>query len=56
MKQTITYTNSLSNFDNNKIPLEQQICLMKARPWYLKAIKTQMGLLWGIGLVVEEKI
>lgn len=30
MKQTITYTNSLSNFDNNKIPLEQQICLMKA--------------------------
>ena len=30
MKQTINYTNSLSNFDNNKIPLEQQICLMKA--------------------------
>ena len=30
MKQTMTYTNSLSNFDNNKIPLEQQICLMKA--------------------------
>ena len=30
MKQTITYTNSLSNFDNSKIPLEQQICLMKA--------------------------
>jgi ATP-dependent Lon protease len=30
MKQTITYTNSLSNFDNGKIPLEQQICLMKA--------------------------
>ena len=30
MKQTITYTNTLSNFDNNKIPLEQQICLMKA--------------------------
>lgn len=30
MKQTIHYTNSLSNFDNNKIPLEQQICLMKA--------------------------
>lgn len=30
MKQTITYTNNLSNFDNGKIPLEQQICLMKA--------------------------
>ena len=30
MKQTIQYTNSLSNFDNSKIPLEQQICLMKA--------------------------
>ena len=29
MKQTINYTNNLSNFDNNKIPLEQQICLMK---------------------------
>lgn len=29
MKETITYTNNLSNFDNNKIPLEQQICLMK---------------------------
>ena len=30
MKQTIKYTNTLYNFDNNKIPLEQQICLMKA--------------------------
>jgi endopeptidase La len=30
MKRTIQYTNNLSNFDNNKIPLEQQICLMKA--------------------------
>lgn len=30
MKQTIHYTNTLSNFDNSKIPLEQQICLMKA--------------------------
>lgn len=29
MKQTISYTNNLSNFDNSKIPLEQQICLMK---------------------------
>ena len=29
MKETITYTNNLSNFDSNKIPLEQQICLMK---------------------------
>lgn len=29
MKQTIQYTNNLCNFDNNKIPLEQQICLMK---------------------------
>jgi len=30
MKQTIQYTNELCNFDNSKIPLEQQICLMKA--------------------------
>lgn len=30
MKQTIQYTSNLSNFDNNKIPMEQQICLMKA--------------------------
>ena len=30
MKQTITYTNSLTNFDDTKIPMEQQICLMKA--------------------------
>ena len=29
MKRTIQYTNDLSNFDMNKIPLEQQICLMK---------------------------
>lgn len=29
MKKTIQYTNELSNFDINKIPLEQQICLMK---------------------------
>jgi len=30
MKVTIQYTNNLSNFDNSKVPLEQQICLMKA--------------------------
>jgi len=30
MKQTINYTNNLSSFDNAKIPLEQQICLLKA--------------------------
>lgn len=30
MKNTIQYTNNLSNFDINKIPLEQQICLLKA--------------------------
>jgi ATP-dependent Lon protease len=30
MRKTIDYTNELSNFDINKIPLEQQICLMKA--------------------------
>jgi len=29
MKSTIKYTNNLSNIDHNKIPLEQQICLMK---------------------------
>ena len=30
MKKTLNYTNSLYNFDINKIPLEQQICLMNA--------------------------
>tara|TARA_B100001057_G_scaffold20748_1_gene19140 strand:- start:18166 stop:21396 length:3231 start_codon:yes stop_codon:yes gene_type:complete len=30
MKQTIQYTNNLYNFDSSKIPLEQQICLLKA--------------------------
>lgn len=30
MKKTVKYTNELSNFDVNKIPLEQQICLMNA--------------------------
>ena len=30
MKTTIQYTNDLCNFDNSKIPLEQQICLLKA--------------------------
>jgi ATP-dependent Lon protease len=30
MKKTIQYTNELSNFDINKIPVEQQICLLKA--------------------------
>ena len=30
MKETISYTNKLCNFDETKIPLEQQICLMKA--------------------------
>jgi ATP-dependent Lon protease len=29
MKKTIQYTNDLANFDINKIPLEQQICLLK---------------------------
>lgn len=29
MKTTITYTKTLTNIDNNKIPLEQQICLLK---------------------------
>ena len=30
MKNTVQYTNDLCNFDINKIPLEQQICLLKA--------------------------
>jgi len=30
MKRTIQYTNELVSFDMNKIPLEQQICLLKA--------------------------
>ena len=29
MKSTVQYTNDLSNFDIHKIPLEQQICLLK---------------------------
>ncbi len=30
MKNTIKYTKSLSSFDQSKIPIEQQICLLKA--------------------------
>lgn len=30
MKTTINYTKMLANFDNSKIPIEQQICLLKA--------------------------
>ena len=30
MKTTVNYTKTLTNFDNNKIPIEQQICLLKA--------------------------
>lgn len=30
MKLTVKYTTNLSNFDFNKVPLEQQICLLKA--------------------------
>jgi len=30
MKSTINYTNSITEFESSKIPLEQQICLMKA--------------------------
>jgi endopeptidase La len=30
MKETIEYTNELTHFDTQKIPLEQQICLLKA--------------------------
>ena len=29
MKKTVQYTNELSSFDMNKVPLEQQICLLK---------------------------
>ena len=29
MKKTVQYTNEISNFDINKIPLEQQICILK---------------------------
>lgn len=35
MSQTIDYTNNLSSIDKLQIPLEQQICLMKA-PEYVK--------------------
>ena len=30
MKQTVKYTSDLSNFDIQQVPLEQQICLLKA--------------------------
>jgi len=30
LQKTVHYTNELLNFDSSKIPLEQQICLMKA--------------------------
>ena len=30
MKNTINYTKTISNFETSKIPLEQQICLLKA--------------------------
>ena len=30
MTQTVKYTHDLTNFDSQKIPLEQQICLLKA--------------------------
>ena len=30
MKTTIDYTKTLANFDNSQIPIEQQICLLKA--------------------------
>ena len=30
MKHTIDYTNKIANFDYNKIPFEQKICLLKA--------------------------
>ena len=30
MRQTVKYTSSLANFDASRVPLEQQICLMKA--------------------------
>ena len=30
MKTTIDYTKTLANFDHSRIPLEQQICLLKA--------------------------
>jgi ATP-dependent Lon protease len=35
MKKTVQYTANLSEFDTNKIPIEQQICLMNA-PEYVK--------------------
>ena len=31
MTETIDYTNTLTKFEQNKIPLEQQICLLKTK-------------------------
>ena len=30
MNNTIKYTKNLTNFDTNNIPIEQQICMLKA--------------------------
>jgi len=42
MKQTIQYTNKLNTFDSSKIPLEQQICLMKANDFVKEKAMTKL--------------
>tara|TARA_R110002072_G_scaffold282731_1_gene445746 strand:- start:4361 stop:8110 length:3750 start_codon:yes stop_codon:yes gene_type:complete len=40
--ETIKYTNKLSNFDKNKIPYEQQICLMKTTDFVKEKAMTKL--------------
>ena len=42
IKETIKYTNKLSSFDKNKIPYEQQICLMKTKDYVKEKAMTKL--------------
>ena len=42
IKETIKYSNKLSNFDKNKIPYEQQICLMKTSDYVKEKAMTKL--------------
>ena len=42
IKETLKYTNKLSDFDKNKIPYEQQICLMKTKDYVKEKAMTKL--------------
>lgn len=42
IKETIKYTHQLSDFDKNKIPYEQQICLMKTNDYIKEKAMTKL--------------